>query len=108
MDKKQQFNFSYILLAFMAITVMQFWLGSSGVTQIPYSEYQQLLTSKQVTDIVVSENRIAGKFKTPQNGKTHFQTRRVDPAIAAGPLVTTANDVMSLTIYYLVALAILS
>ena len=82
MDKKQQFNFSYILLAFMAITLMQFWLGSSGVTHIPYSEYQQLLTSKQVTDIVVSENRIAGKFTTPRDGKTHFQTRRVDPAIA--------------------------
>ena len=82
MDKKQQFNFSYILLAFVAITIMQFWLGSGGITQIPYSEYQQLLTSKQVTDIVVSENRIAGKFTTPRDGKTHFQTRRVDPAIA--------------------------
>lgn len=113
MDKKQQFNFSYILLAFMAITVMQFWLGSSGVSQIPYSEYQQLLTSKQLTDIVVSENRITGKFTTPRDGKTHFQTRRVDPAVAgeldaAGVKYTgaTENTFLTTLLSWLVPMAI--
>ena len=82
MDKKHQFNLSYFLVAFLAITAIQLWLGSRDVVQIPYSEYQQLLTGKEVTDIVVSENRIAGKFKTPKDGKTYFQTHRVDPDIA--------------------------
>ena len=36
-----------------------------------------------------------------------FRLIKVDPAIAAGPLVTTANDVMCLAIYYGMALMIL-
>ncbi len=37
-----------------------------------------------------------------------FRMLRVDPAIAAGPLVTTGNDVLGLAIYYVVALLILT
>ncbi len=37
-----------------------------------------------------------------------FRVLKVDPAIAAGPLVTTGNDVLGLAIYYLVALLILT
>lgn len=83
MDKKQQFNFSYILLAFLAITLIQFWFNTRDIAQISYSQYQQLLASKQVTDIVVSENRISGRFTTARDGKMYFQTHRVDPAIAS-------------------------
>ena len=83
MDKKQQFNVGYLILAILAVTAIQMWLGSRSVSQVPYSEYQQLLKSGEIEDIVVSENRISGKFKTPSNGHTYFQTRRVDPAIAS-------------------------
>ena len=82
MDKKQQFNFSYLIIAFLAITLLQVWLGSRNVSQIPYSEFQQLLADKQVSDVVVSENRIEGKYTTAKDGKTYFQTHRVDPAIS--------------------------
>jgi len=37
-----------------------------------------------------------------------FRLIKIDPAIAAGPLVTTGNDVIGITIYYLVALSIVS
>jgi magnesium transporter len=37
-----------------------------------------------------------------------FRLMRIDPAIAAGPLVTTGNDVIGITIYYLVALSIVA
>jgi magnesium transporter len=37
-----------------------------------------------------------------------FRLIKVDPAIAAGPLVTTANDILCLAIYYGVALLMLS
>jgi magnesium transporter len=37
-----------------------------------------------------------------------FRIIRVDPAIASGPLVTTINDMLCLTIYYLVALLLLT
>jgi magnesium transporter len=37
-----------------------------------------------------------------------FRLIKIDPAIAAGPLVTTGNDVIGITIYYLVALSIVA
>jgi cell division protease FtsH len=83
LNKKHQFNFSYFVLAFLVITALQIWLGGRNIAQIPYSEFQQLLTGGQVSEVVVSENRIEGKFSTPRNGKTYFQTRRIEPAIAA-------------------------
>ena len=37
-----------------------------------------------------------------------FRLIRVDPAIAAGPLVTTANDLLGIVLYYLVALILIA
>ena len=37
-----------------------------------------------------------------------FRLIKIDPAIAAGPLVTTGNDVIGISIYYLVALSIVA
>lgn len=37
-----------------------------------------------------------------------FRGLGIDPAIGAGPLVTASNDVLGITIYYLVALSLLS
>ena len=82
MDKKQQMNLSYFLLAFVAITLLQIIIGHQPVASISYSEFQQLAKTGQVTNVVVSENRIEGQFTSPRDGKERFVTRRVDPAIA--------------------------
>ncbi len=37
-----------------------------------------------------------------------FRLVKIDPAIAAGPLVTTINDATAIGIYYAVALALIS
>jgi magnesium transporter len=37
-----------------------------------------------------------------------FRLVKIDPAIAAGPLVTTIDDIIAIGIYYLVALALIS
>jgi magnesium transporter len=37
-----------------------------------------------------------------------FRLVRIDPAIAAGPLVTTIDDIIAIGIYYLTALAFIS
>jgi magnesium transporter len=37
-----------------------------------------------------------------------FRMVKIDPAIAAGPLVTTSNDTIAISIYYLVALALIA
>jgi magnesium transporter len=36
-----------------------------------------------------------------------FRLIRIDPAIAAGPAVTTIDDIVAIVIYYLVALALI-
>lgn len=82
MNKKHQFNFSYFVAAFLVITAIQLWLGNRVVVQIPYSEFQQLLSEKQIAEVVVTENRIEGKFTNPRDGKEYFSTLRVDPDFA--------------------------
>ncbi len=37
-----------------------------------------------------------------------FRLLKIDPAIAAGPLVTTINDITAIGIYYLVALLLIT
>jgi len=83
MNKKHQFNLTYFMMVFFAVMAIQFWLGSRPVANIAYSEFQTLLAERQIAEVVVTENNIQGKFVTPQNGKTHFRTLRVDPDFAA-------------------------
>ena len=82
MEKKQQFNFWYLVIAMMAVIMIQSWVASvQTVERIPYSEFLKLLGDKKVTEVVVLENSIRGKFTEPHNGRTQFVTTRVD----AGP-----------------------
>jgi magnesium transporter len=37
-----------------------------------------------------------------------FRAIKIDPAVAAGPTVTTVNDIVAIGIYYLVALSIVA
>jgi len=36
-----------------------------------------------------------------------FRLVKIDPALASGPLVSTSNDIIGISIYYLVALLII-
>jgi cell division protease FtsH len=82
MEKKHQLNFGYFLIAFLVVAAIQLFVGSQQRTVLPYSEFEQLLSRQEITDIVVTEKRIEGRFKTPRNGATRFYTYRVDPDIA--------------------------
>ena len=83
MDKKQQFNFAYFLVVFALLMLFQFWLGYRQVVQLPYSEFRSLLQQRQIAEVVVTNDRIQGRFTTPQNGREYFSTNRVDPDFAA-------------------------
>jgi cell division protease FtsH len=83
MEKKHQFNLTYLLIAFGLLLLFQsFWVGYSQVESIPYSKFQDLLKQKQVEKVVVSPTQIQGEFKTPQDGKKYFTTTPVNPTIA--------------------------
>ncbi len=82
MNKTQQINIGYFLLAFLAITLIQIWVGHRQVAQISYSEFQDLLAKQEIAEVVVTENRITGRFKSPRDGVIEFSTLRVDPGFA--------------------------
>ncbi len=83
MEKKHQFNLTYLLIAFGLLLLFQsWWVGYSQVETIPYSQFQDLLKNKQIEKVVVGPSHIEGEFKTPQNGKKYFTTTQVNPVIA--------------------------
>ncbi len=82
-NKKHQFNFGYLVIAFLAITLFQMWMGSRSIEQISYSEFTKYLNEKKIAEVSVSQDQIQGKYTDAHNGKGYFYTRRVDPEFAA-------------------------
>ena len=67
-------------------TVLLFgvWRSTDDVASIPYSEFQRALRSGEVADVVVSQERVRGRFVEPRDdGKSRFTTLRVDGDLAA-------------------------
>jgi cell division protease FtsH len=53
-------------------------------TEIPYSQFQSLLASNGVENLVVGPDTISGTLKHPKSGESdQFVTDRVEPALAA-------------------------
>jgi cell division protease FtsH len=83
-DRKQTWMLWYVVMAFLAVVALQqFWTTLSQTETMPYSQFEQLVSAKQVSSVVVSANSIQGALKAPlPDGKTQFATVRVEPAIA--------------------------
>src|SRR5579862_8662647 len=79
-DRKQSWTMSYIVLAVMGVVLLQqFWAALPQAETIAYSEFEQLVAAKQVTEVVVGPDTIRGALKSPlPNGKSQFTTTRVD------------------------------
>jgi cell division protease FtsH len=83
MERKTQFNVGYLLFALFAmILVQQWWQTAQTVEVVPYSEFEQLLAQDKIAEVTVSENRITGKLKAPENGKTVAVANLVPPEVA--------------------------
>ncbi len=84
MEKKHQFNLTYLFIAFGLLLLFQsFWASYTQVETIPYSKFQDLVKNKQIEKVVVGPSQIHGEFKTPEGSKKYFITTRVDPAVAS-------------------------
>ncbi|MED5607460.1 ATP-dependent zinc metalloprotease FtsH [Pseudomonas sp. JH-2] len=84
MEKHHQWNLGYFLVAFVAMLLLQNWLGEySAEAPIPYSEFQRLLDAGKVSDLRIDQERISGTLKEPIQGRTRFTTNRVEPQLAA-------------------------
>ncbi len=83
MEKRTQFNIGYLLFALLAIfLVQQWWQQAQTVEVVPYSEFEKLLAADRISEVVVSDQRITGKLKTPENGKTVAVANLVEPDLA--------------------------
>jgi cell division protease FtsH len=83
MEKRTQFNVGYVMFALFAIIVLQqWWQQAQTVEVVPYSEFEKLLAEDKISEVVVSEQRITGKLKAPENGKTVAAANLVQPDLA--------------------------
>ena len=82
MEKKHQFNLTYLLIAaFLLLLFQSFWASYNEVETITYSKFQELLKDKQVDKVVVSPTAIQGEFVKPDSGRKFFTTTPVNPVI---------------------------
>jgi cell division protease FtsH len=85
MDKNTSFNVWYLIMAVLVIMVLQgIWQQARETEPIPYSQFRQLLETRAIDDVVVTETRITGRFVEARPGEpSQFVTNRVEPEIAS-------------------------
>src|SRR5258708_1736874 len=83
MERRAQFNLAYLLVALIAmLALQQWWQRAQTVEVVPYSEFEKLLAERRIDEVVVSDQRITGKLKTPEGGKTVAVANLVPPDLA--------------------------
>ena len=83
MEKQQQWNLWFFLVAFSLLLVFQDWWGTrSAVEPLPYSEFMRLLKEEKLSDLRIEQQQISGKLKEPINNRSQFVTVRVEPDLA--------------------------
>jgi len=81
---KTRFNALTLVIAFLAVMLLQqWWVSTKAMPAIPYSEFQSLLKDGKVESLVVTSDEIQGELKEPQgNVKKRFRTTRVETDLA--------------------------
>jgi len=80
---KKNFTWLFFSIALIFTLWLQtVWMQSRQMVEIPYSEFQSLLKTKEINNLNISEQYIRGKFNTPRDGKSEFFTARVNEDLA--------------------------
>lgn len=74
----------FFMVALLGIMLAHgLWSTANEFSNIPYSEFQQLVKDHNIADISIGERYIQGTAKKPlSHGKTKFLTVRVEPDLA--------------------------
>jgi len=84
MEKKQQFNLSYILMAVLGVLILQnLLMGQFRPRVIPYSDFVQAVVDDRVNEISIGSTAIHGKMKDDAGDEIIFKTVRVDSDLAS-------------------------
>ncbi|TNJ40784.1 ATP-dependent zinc metalloprotease FtsH [Phaeobacter sp. B1627] len=79
MEKQNQFNWSFWLVAAVVWLGIQAWVGYRDVMTLSYSEFRDSLDAGSIAGLTVTETLIEGSFTEPVEGRDHFVVHRVDP-----------------------------
>jgi len=83
LHKTHQWNIGYFFVAFIGLLLFQSWWSTSQTTRaIGYSEFLELLGREAVTELVIGEHEIHGRYSSPDGRFERFVTQRVDPQLA--------------------------
>lgn len=83
MERRTQFNIGYLLFALVAILALQqWWQQAQKIEVLPYSEFEKLLAEHKIDEVVISDQRITGKFKSKEGSKTIAVANLVPPDLA--------------------------
>jgi cell division protease FtsH len=82
--KQVQWNLAYLILAIGSLVLFQSWWSQARETEIvPYSEFERALEAGRVERVVVSERRVTGYLKSPdEQGIRILTAQRVEPEVA--------------------------
>ena len=83
--ERPRLHFTYLLLAVLGVILIHdLWVGATSVDRIPFSEFQELLRSGQVAEVVVQGQTVNGTLVQPnEEGSERFVTNLVDAELAA-------------------------
>ncbi|MDG0817401.1 ATP-dependent zinc metalloprotease FtsH [Bdellovibrio svalbardensis] len=100
MFKDGRYNVLLMFFAFLLVFLLQnIWMQASRVESIPYSEFETLVKSHEVDNLVLTEKYIRGDFKSARpSKKNQFITVRVEPELAKsleGSGVTYSREIES-------------
>jgi cell division protease FtsH len=84
MEKQTQINLWYFVLAFLAALWLHgLWTEARTVEPISYSDFQNYLKDGRIEEVVIRENTVEGKFRSPlPDGRSRFVAVRVDETLA--------------------------
>ncbi len=84
MDKKEQINFWYVIVAILSVLFLQnLYNNYTKIEPIPYSQFQHFLEQGQVAEIAITDQYIYGTLKVQHaDGFKDFVTTRVEPEFA--------------------------
>lgn len=79
MEKKTQFNLTYIFLAIIGVLLIQdYYSQKKAMIYIPYSEFKVNLKKGNISEIKILDRQIQGVFKEEVEKKKNFLTTRVE------------------------------
>ncbi|HEX4926706.1 MAG TPA: ATP-dependent zinc metalloprotease FtsH [Burkholderiales bacterium] len=83
MERRTRFHVAYILFAVVAMFLIQeAWQRAQTVEVVPYSQFEKLLKEHKIEEVVISDQRITGKFTAKEGGKTVAVANLVPPDLA--------------------------